>query len=171
MTTAPRYVADQRPAADAAATRTETRPATTVAVPAVGPPSPTQAGAISKSVVLALRAAEPSAAVSPDRVERRLKPYGVVMLPHGPSGERPEAKVAPKPKESAAPAAPPSGPPKPAGPMLATTQAIPMAQAMQPQTNAPDDQALSDGPALPDDGDPAQRASDRIDPPVKASPS
>lgn len=96
LTAAPRYMADLRPSADAAATRTETRPATTVAVAAVAPPSPTQAGEVSKSAVMALRAVDKGGAATADANERRLKPYGVVMLPHGTLDEKPDTGADPR---------------------------------------------------------------------------
>jgi len=84
----PRHVPDQRPAADAAASRRIDRPTGTAATPAV----PVVAPAATYSGPQASAATQPGA-VQP--VERVLKPYGVTMLPV--SDRKPEA---PLPRDS-----------------------------------------------------------------------
>jgi hypothetical protein len=78
------YVADLRPVADAAATKSETVPSPTMALNPFSPPSTAQAGAITKSAILALRGSDREGNPGAMLVDRTLKPYGVTMLPGPP---------------------------------------------------------------------------------------
>lgn len=70
----PSYKPDQRPAADAVAIARDTTPDV---------PLPIPAGFAPLASINQARIAQTVGAVAP--VERTLKPYGVTMLPHGPS--------------------------------------------------------------------------------------
>lgn len=78
------YVADLRPVADAAATKSETLPPPTLALNPFSPPSTAQAGAVTKSAILALRGIDREGNPGALPVDRTLKPYGVTMLPGPP---------------------------------------------------------------------------------------
>ena len=78
----PRYVADMRPAADAAATVRITKPELPVAVPT--PPANSQVAAVSRSMLGSGKGLEleTGSLIAPvTEVERTLKPYGISMLP------------------------------------------------------------------------------------------
>jgi len=81
---APRAVPDMRPAADAAATRRDTKPALAIAAELPSPPSTSQIGAVNRSMISGATATEPGATSqmpAVQQVERTLKPYGISMLP------------------------------------------------------------------------------------------
>ena len=98
----PVYVPDLRPTADAAALRRQSEPVQPVSVPPaaafppVAPPSAVAQGEVGRSLLAAV-------AMSGGNVdggdERRLKPWGVAMLPH----DQPEPVSEPEPPSQAAP--------------------------------------------------------------------
>lgn len=104
------HVADLRPVADAAATRRQSEialpvpPAPASAFPPVSPPSAVSSGEVGRSLLAAVSAGNDLSADQGEG-ERRLKPWGVAMLPH----ELPKAtqtKAEEKPAERSEPAFP-----------------------------------------------------------------
>jgi hypothetical protein len=95
----PVYVPDLRPVADAAAMNRQAEPVTPVsgppaaAFPPVAPPSAVAQGVVGRSL---LAAVSMSGADVSGGEERRLKPWGVTMLPSTPPEPEPEPEAAPK---------------------------------------------------------------------------
>ncbi len=94
---APRPMPDQRPTADAAALNRTNQPLLPVATGPSAPPSPTQAGAVSRALLAGSGVSEEDAA-SPlppvEKTARTLKPYGITMLPDDERQAREQAEVA-----------------------------------------------------------------------------
>jgi len=91
--TAPHYLPDLRPTADAAALRDDTRPPGNLALPGLAlPPGPGQTTAVSRGLLVA----EPGPVDQTEPVGRVLKPFGMPMLPDRHLSDR----------------APPDGPPQ-----------------------------------------------------------
>lgn len=94
----PVYVPDLRPTADAAAVNRQAEPVTPVAgppaaaFPPVAPPSAVAQGVVGRSL---LAAVSMSGADVDGGEERRLKPWGVAMLPSSPPELEPESEVGP----------------------------------------------------------------------------
>jgi hypothetical protein len=136
-TLSPVHVPDLRPAADAAALRRQAEPVMPVAgppaaiFPPVMPPSAVALGEVGRSMIAATSLAEGGAQGGD---ERRLKPWGVAMLPH----ERPEpapdrgapGRDAPRPE--AVTATPDRPQDRPAPPMPAGRQDSPAAAGANP---------------------------------------
>ena len=103
----PVYVPDLRPTADAAALRRQAEPVQPVsgppaaAFPPVAPPSAVAQGEVGRSL---LAAVSMSGGNVEGGDERRLKPWGVAMLPH----DQPEPVSDPEPASPAAAGSPPS---------------------------------------------------------------
>jgi hypothetical protein len=95
----PVYVPDLRPTADSAALRRQADPVTPVSVPPasafppVAPPSAVAQGEVGRSLLAAVSMA---GANVDGGDERRLKPWGVAMLPSGRPEPEPEPKTEPR---------------------------------------------------------------------------
>ena len=92
----PRFIPDLRPSADAAASTRDDRPVATLAIASAGPPSPTQAAKVSRSMTTLVKEAERSGGdvVSQlEKAQRTLKPYGVAMLPRTEMAEESEKRA------------------------------------------------------------------------------
>jgi hypothetical protein len=98
---APTFVADTRPSADVAASKTTREPALAFA-PTGMAPNTSQAATVSRSLLLATGVEEPQkpGAVSAiSAVERTLKPYGTPMLPQQIEAEGDEKNSSPAAQE------------------------------------------------------------------------
>lgn len=97
-------MADLRPVADAAASRRQTEiavaipPAPAAAFPPVSPPSAVAKGEVGRSLLAAVTAGTDVSA-NEGEGERRLKPWGVAMLPHE-APKPPPADEAPRPVDT-----------------------------------------------------------------------